>query len=229
MRLLNLILCLLLWPWVGCGPAPRTIDPELGSSHPLYDQLVQKTVIITSKNVASVRLTAGGGTEFTVDEHATSRAITAGRGCLVSTGGLVLTAAHNLVDLPRFKLFVFTDGAFQECRGTTLSVGDPDEADTDVALIRVEGVRDHACFVVDRGAAIGAKVLKYGFGFASGSIVDRQSTATADVISCRIAAEQGESGGPVVDYQGRLLGISSRITGFHGHLEIVLPKQLPND
>ena len=209
--------------WVGCSHSPR-LDPAFAQDDPVFTQVVRKTVLITSTNVDSVELSNDGGHRFTFTTSSNDQQGTIARGCLVTSEGLILTAAHNLDGTP-FKVFVLIDGHYRPVDVEIVSRGDGASVDTDFALIRATGMANLAFFEIGT-PSIGLKMMKYGYYFATGSVSDVEITATAIVMTCDASAAKGESGGPVVDYQGRLLGINSRYTGFTHQLMAVLPSNL---
>ena len=137
-----------------------------------------------------------------------------GRGCGVVVGeGLVLTNAHNLRD--RTTLVTFADGRAVQSRATGV------DADTDLVVLGVDTSDAPALPWADTPVELGATV------FAVASIPDSHRITVGTVSATdrsfrgprgRLVAggiehtaplARGSSGGPIVDAEGRLVGVTT--------------------
>jgi serine protease Do len=137
-----------------------------------------------------------------------------GSGIVVSPSGLVLSAAHVGGEPGRDVLFLFPDG--RTARGTTLGM---DHAmDAGLMQISEPGPWPHAELGEPDGAMIGDWVLALGHpgGFDSERPVlvrlGRILWQTRPVIRTDCTLVSGDSGGPLFDMHGRVIGIHSRIS-----------------
>jgi S1-C subfamily serine protease len=139
-----------------------------------------------------------------------------GSGVLISADGLILTAGH-VIEKPGTKITVrFTDGKVYQ--GVAVGL---DHA-TDTGLVRItdpapQGGWDFCRMAGDQSAAVGEWVLATG---NPGSIVvdrdpplrlGRVTRHDADAIDTNCALEPGDSGGPIFNLAGEVVGINSRI------------------
>lgn len=130
----------------------------------------------------------------------------------------VLTARHLVVDQPEVELQT-QDGTV--LRGTVLG----SDVQTDLALLRIEGPLPALSFApADEGMRVGDPVLTVGNPFGLGhslavgvlSGAPRQISGEGDqpsvgLLQLSLATNPGNSGGPVLDGQGRLVGVLSGI------------------
>jgi serine protease Do len=147
-----------------------------------------------------------------------------GSGVVVTPDGLVMTNHHVIDDLDDFTVR-FANGT---TRATTLLGTDPVG---DIALLKITDAVDlpHANFADVDAMRIGAEVVAIGNPFGLGDL-DDTPTFTAGVLSAsRIVrgdysdaiqgdapVNPGNSGGPLFDRQGRLLGINGQIRTVSG-------------
>lgn len=138
-----------------------------------------------------------------------------GSGVVISADGLVLTAGHVCGRPDRPVRFTFPDG--KVARGRTLGL----DSDTDCGLMRITdpGPWPHVVTGDQRQARVGDWALALGHpgGFdLKRSLVVRlgriiRFTPGALQTDCTITG--GDSGGPLFDMQGRVIGIHTAISG----------------
>jgi serine protease Do len=137
-----------------------------------------------------------------------------GSGVVVSYDGLVLTAAHVCSETNREVKFIFPDGS--TARGKTLGLNH----DSDAGMMRITspGPWPHVEVGKLDEAGLGDWVLTLGHpgGFdADRSMVVRLGRIirlTPDVLQTDCTLSGGDSGGPLFDMRGRVIGIHSRIS-----------------
>ncbi len=149
---------------------------------------------------------------------------TGGCGVIISPEGLVLTAAHCVPRRGRTTVLLEDGRSF-----TATSLGKEDLQD--FAMLRIEGCEDPLPYVpMGRSATLqeGQVVLNLAYpgpppaGHAGvpilrlGRIVDplvasRENGQWVGMIRTTAAMEPGDSGGPLLDLDGRVIGINSRI------------------
>ena len=137
-----------------------------------------------------------------------------GSGVIISTDGLVLTAGHVCGKPNRNVIFTFPDG--KTARGKTLGV----DRDSDTGLMRITdaGPWPHAAMGDLEEAGIGDWVLALGHpgGFdPRRSLVVRLGRVirlSPDVLQTDCTISPGDSGGPLFDMSGRVIGIHSAIS-----------------
>ena len=137
-----------------------------------------------------------------------------GSGVVISSDGLVLTAAHVCGSPNRDVRFLFPDGS--SARGKTLGM----DHDADAGLMRITspGSWPH----VEQGnlteARVGDWVLT--LGHPGGFDPDRPVVArfgriirlTPELLQTDCTVSAGDSGGPLFDMHGRVIGVHSRIS-----------------
>jgi serine protease Do len=138
-----------------------------------------------------------------------------GSGVVISPDGLVLTAGHVCGSPNRSVRFTFPDGKI--ARGKTLGL----DRDTDCGLMRItdRGPWPYAAAGEMQQARAGDWVLALGHpgGFdLKRSLVVRLGRIiefTPQVLQTDCPISPGDSGGPLFDMQGRVIGIHSAISG----------------
>ncbi len=197
-------------------PLPQPVDAPAAAARaeaPAPQRTVQSVVAASSPAVVTVlvgRAEAGGRL---------------GSGFLVDGRGRVLTNAHVIGDAPSARV-LFEDGT--ESEGRVLGT---DES-TDLAVLQVDGVPpDVRPLPLGRsqGLVVGDPVIAIGnpFGLdrtATTGIVSalkRRITAPngfeiQNIVQTDAAINQGNSGGPLLDATGRVLGINTQIASESG-------------
>ena len=137
-----------------------------------------------------------------------------GSGVVVSEDGLVLTAAHVCGATNRDVRFTFSDGS--TARGKTLGLNH--EMDAGMMKITSPGAWPHVEIGELERAHPGDWVLSLGHpgGFdPERSLVVRLGriiTLHTDMLQSDCAISAGDSGGPLFDMTGKVIGINSRIS-----------------
>lgn len=175
-----------------------------------YRQVVQATspsyvrVIVKAKESAA-------------DKDASSDIVNGASGVIVDPSGLVVTAAHIALDPKLDAVVITTDGKHH--KAAILRV----DRDRELALIRIApfpGLRAAPLADSDKLAvgdpvfAIGTPANKPGI-VSLGQVVETKRTTRLEyngfgfdnAVKLRIEVEPGNSGGPVYDRQGKLIGI----------------------
>jgi serine protease Do len=137
-----------------------------------------------------------------------------GSGVVISSDGIVLTAAHVCREPGRSVRLEFPDGT--TARGRTL--GTDHEMDAGLMLITDEGPWPHVAIGSATETAVGDWVL--GLGHPGGFDSDRPPVVRlgrvirlrADGVQTDCTLTAGDSGGPLFDMHGRVIGIHSRIS-----------------
>ncbi len=137
-----------------------------------------------------------------------------GSGVIVSTDGLVLTAAHVCGSTNREVRFTFPDG--KTAQGKTLGVNH----ELDAGMMRITSPGSWPCVEVGElsKAHLGDWVLSLGHpgGFdPERSLVVRLGRIVrlhAEMLQSDCPISAGDSGGPLFDLSGRVIGIHSRIS-----------------
>jgi serine protease Do len=137
-----------------------------------------------------------------------------GTGVVISDDGVVLSAAHVSERPDREVHFTFPGG--RTARGKTLGMNH--ELDAGLMKITDEGRWPHAGIGEFHTARLGDWVL--GLGHPGGFDPQRSAvvrlgriiTLTADALQTDCTLMAGDSGGPLFDMHGRVLGIHSRIS-----------------
>jgi serine protease Do len=134
-----------------------------------------------------------------------------GSGVVLGADGLVLTNAHVVGAAERVDVVTF---AGQKLTGRVVERGDG----TDLAVVQLDGA---AGLPVLRGAdaaelAVGQWVAAVGhsegggWSFTTGAVSNLYTSSTGHaVFQTQIPLNHGNSGGPVVDHAGRLVGIAT--------------------
>lgn len=181
----------------GFDGASETFRPEQVLE---IQQQIQQVLPTIEKSVVSIEL----GTS-------------AGSGVIVSEEGIVLTAAHVTMEVGKNVEVILQDGT--RLRAVTLGI----DSETDAAMVKIsqEIPKDKPLHValmdVEKTAKLGDWVI--ALGHSGGFDVERGAVARIGRIA-RVAQSTwqsdcaligGDSGGPLFDLKGRLLGIHSRV------------------
>lgn len=149
-----------------------------------------------------------------------------GSGSIIDTRGYVVTNTHVIADA--VKIFIsLADGSQYE--GTIVGT----DKENDIAVLRFDPPKDRELTTIPFGTSVnlkvGQKVLAIGnpFGFqrtlttgivsALGRPIRTESnTIIKDMIQTDTAINPGNSGGPLLDTQGRMIGINTMIYSTSG-------------
>ncbi len=198
-------------------PIPPTYgDGEGFSPAKIYDELADGVVMVLSTFEAS---------PDSFWQSQSSQGL--GTGFVTSTDGYVLTNAHvvsqNGVSADKVTVVFRSEGTEQKVAGSLVGV----DNDSDVALIKVdpEGLDLTALPLGDSDTVtVGEPViaignpLGYGFSVTSGivsatgrSLRSPSGAVIPDGIQTDAAINQGNSGGPLINAQGKVIGINEQI------------------
>ena len=199
-------------------------DPGTGArtlARPLHvEQPVASTAGETTRGSAR-RVYDGAKASVVFIAAQTSEGQATGSGFVVREDGLIVTNAHVVGDAPQVTARIGPDGPEQpaEVVGTSPS--------TDLALLRVDtgGQTLRALSLADSSAvgvgdevyAIGSpfgleQTLTSGIVSATGrTIQGLDGSAISGVIQTDAALNPGNSGGPLIDAHGRVIGVNSQI------------------
>lgn len=179
-------------------PASELREPD--SLEQLQDLQDRVRAVVDKATPATVCIRAGGGS---------------GSGVIVSEDGLVLTAGHVAVRPGQRMTFIFPDGS--TARGESLGVNEG--IDSGLARITDEGPWPF----VEMGALDGIERGDWcvAMGHPGGFDEDRPIVARLgrvilsrdEVVQSNCTIIGGDSGGPLFDLDGRVIGIHSRIGG----------------
>lgn len=173
-----------------------------------------------SAGVVDISATGGGATAAVPFGPRSQRASSAGSGFVVDEEGDVLTAAH-VVDGATSLQVSFADGTTREAR-----VAGTDDA-TDVAVLRIDPsgldlqpleLGTSASLEVGDPLAVIGSPFGYRSSLSTGVVsgLDRTIDAPngftiAHAVQTDAALNPGNSGGPILDAQGRVVGIADQI------------------
>ncbi|MDD5628250.1 MAG: trypsin-like peptidase domain-containing protein [Elusimicrobia bacterium] len=170
------------------------------------------------------------------DEGKAKRALWTGSGVIISSDGYVATNAHVLEQAQRVRVMLSDSRAYE---GRVVGT-DPD---TDLGLLRLDlpagqGPLPAAAFAEPGALAAGDFVLAVGspFGLSrsvSFGIVNNPAQSLGDEglynwIQTDAAINPGNSGGPLVDLEGRVVGINTLGIGGAG-LGFAIPSDVAQD
>jgi serine protease Do len=138
-----------------------------------------------------------------------------GSGVIISKDGYVLTAAHVAGKPKRDVMFIMSDGRM--LRGKTLGLN----RTLDSGLMKIDGQTDLP--FAEMGASDGLKDGQWclATGHPGGYQSDRQPVlrlgrvlaSAKDAITTDCTLVGGDSGGPLFDLRGKVIGVNSRIAG----------------
>ena len=198
------------------GEALRTVRfDELSRAFRLVSQRVRPSVVqIRCEQPFATPATRVPSSPF----HFPRRQSDQGSGVVVDRGGFILTNAHVVRDASRIEVRL-ADGRKLKAQ----VVGEDDE--TDLAVLKVEaGDLIAATWADSDGIDVGAPVWAVGspFGLESsitfGIVSAKHRAGKAgrpyqDFLQTDAAVNPGNSGGPLVDSNGRIVGINTAILG----------------
>jgi len=154
-----------------------------------------------------------------------------GSGFIIDPGGYIVTNHHVVADTDRIRVILSDDRQFDaEIIGT-----DPQ---TDIALIKIDADRDMPALVLgdSDSARVGQWVVAIGnpFGLqhtvtkgiisAKGRVIG--SGAYDDFIQTDASINPGNSGGPLIDLNGRVIGINTAIVAGGQGIGFAIPVNL---
>jgi len=181
------------------GEIPTSLD-QLRSMEKRFDQLSKKLM------PATVNIQLLGG----------PNGASQGSGVVVTSDGYVLTAAHVIGDPNQTAYVVFPDG--ERLEAETLGVND---GSIDSGMIKIKNPKNRSFPYIDLGISQDLKIGQWvmaighpgGFDDERGLVarVGRVVAKTPDVIKTDCTLVGGDSGGPLIDMNGELIGIHSRI------------------
>lgn len=199
-----LLIVLPAWADNGSAKAAEPVDTSVSALVPdeVSDlALIERRVaeVVERCRAATVCVQSGGGS---------------GSGVIISEDGYVLTAGHVAVEPGRPVTFIFPDG--KKARGTSLGIN----VGIDAGLMKItdKGKWPHVPLGDMSGIKPGSWVVAMGHpgGFdAERSVVARLGRVyrvrpTVIQTDCTIIG--GDSGGPLFDLDGKVVGIHSRIS-----------------
>jgi S1-C subfamily serine protease len=207
--------------WLGTAPAYAATPPASGSLSQVFKRVDPAVVVIrTSEHVAATMPGAPSGAVMSVAG--------VGSGVLVSADGKVVTAAHVVQTADAVDV-EFTGGTVVKARIVA------SDAAADVALLQLERVPPHiapARFGDSGKTEVGDQVFIVGapLGITHTLTVGhvsarRQPNATygglvaTELFQTDAAINRGNSGGPMFDMNGDVIGIVSHIVSVSGGSE----------
>jgi S1-C subfamily serine protease len=202
-----LFLAALAMTVVGCVPPAPALDPDAGALvelEPLDLDEFEAAAVLRSAREFTVRIRAlgcdrlGTGSGFVLDD------------------GLIVTNRH-VVGQPREVAISTWDGRSFDARVDGIA------QDADLAVIRVSGLDLPRATVRERPAVIGERIAVIGYpggggatittgrvlGFTDGPILGE----TVPAIRVDAEVRPGNSGGPLIDAEGRVIGVIFALSG----------------
>ena len=204
-------------PVTASPPAPRT-DADLLDA---YSEAVVSVVEMVGPSVVSIRTNTRAGRRGGAG---------AGSGVIIAADGYVLTNSHVIHGASDLEVSL-TDGR----RYSATPTGD--DPGTDLALIRVDaGALPAAHLGQSSRLRVGQLVIAIGnpFGFESTvsagvvSALGRSLRSTTgrlidNIIQTDVALNPGNSGGPLVDSRGRVVGVNSAVFAMAQGISFAIP------
>ncbi len=136
-----------------------------------------------------------------------------GSGVIISPDGLILTAAHVSAGVDKDLIVVMQDGTEHEAVSLGL------DSETDAAMVKILNAKDLPFVEIDKnnrtklGDWVFALGHSGGYDKKRGSVtrLGRLVRTSEGTIQSDCALIGGDSGGPLFDMKGRLIGINSRV------------------
>ncbi|HEX7127550.1 MAG TPA: trypsin-like peptidase domain-containing protein [Thermodesulfobacteriota bacterium] len=213
-------------PAPGAPSSPRS--PDTPSDLDLLDAYSSAVVsVVEAVGPAVVSLSVGAGPR---EGAARGERSGAGSGVIFAPDGYVLTNSHVVSGATRLTA-TLTDG---RTLGATL-VGDDPATDLAVVRLAADGL-PYAEFGDSARLRVGQLVIAIGnpFGFASTvsagvvsalgrTLRSRSGRLIEGVIQTDVALNPGNSGGPLVDSRGRVVGINTAVVAMAQGLSFAVP------
>ncbi len=214
--------------------APGTAQPPSDGRATVYVESDEELLDAYSRAVISVVDKVGPAVvSIGVKKHAARSAQTvegAGSGVIITPDGFVLTNNHVVEDANDLEVGL-TDGS-----ATTAQVVGTDPA-TDLAVVRIEGSRLPIAELGDSSALrVGQLVIAIGnpLGFQSTvstgvvsalgrGLRSQSGRLIENVIQTDVPLNPGNSGGPLVDSRGRVVGINSAMIYMAQGISFAIP------
>lgn len=201
MKHLTALLLLTALPWTASAAPgrPYVNDKKAPENRKDLDTIQQAlTGVLAQARAATVCIDLGQGS---------------GSGVIVSEDGLVLTAAHVSSGVNKDLTVILEDG--RKLKAVSLGL----VADCDAAMVRITEPGKYPFVALDRDEAARLGDWVFSLGHSGGFDKERGSVVrlgrlvrmmdTTIQSDCTLIG--GDSGGPLFDLQGRLIGIHSRV------------------
>lgn len=138
-----------------------------------------------------------------------------GSGVIISKDGYVLTAGHVCIEPGRNVVFTLSDG--RQVRGKSLGMN----VELDSGLMKITQGGDYPALEMGDSDNLKPGQWVVATGHPGGYYPDRQAvlrlgrvlSRSNDVIGTDCTLVGGDSGGPLLDLEGKVIGINSRIGG----------------
>lgn len=212
------------------APLPATYDPSRSLS-PLVKAVSPAVVTIEVESVANIPPQVLQ--MFGADPHGMFPHTGEGSGFFITPDGLVITNHHVVAEADRITL-VLADGTKVPAR----ILGS--DASMDVALLQADPVRTftHVGLGDSDGLEVGDWVVAMGNGLGLGTtvtagivsgkgrIIGHDVFAKESFIQTDAAINQGNSGGPLFDLDGKVVGMSTAIIAGANTVGFAIPSNL---
>jgi putative serine protease PepD len=207
---------------VAGGIVALAVDDDSGSTNPGATAVVVRPSerIARTGDIAAILKTAVPAVVALVDDGGPDSGGAAGTGFVISPDGVIVTNNHVVEGATKIQA-VFSDGTTRDAR--VLGHNGP----SDLAVVKVDATGLPTIALGDsEGVQVGDDVVAIGNALAlqGGLSVTRgiisglhrevgtdSGSALEDVIQTDAAINPGNSGGPLVDAQGRVIGINTAI------------------
>ncbi|NTV80783.1 MAG: trypsin-like serine protease [Candidatus Aminicenantes bacterium] len=220
--------------WTGdssAGAATSSVRPDPPGADPLrdaelldaYSRAVVGVVERTGPAVVSISLGSSGATEE-------FEPIGAGSGFVIAPDGYIVTNSHVVQNAPRIDV-TFTSGDKYRAQ----LAGQDESTDLAVLCVNAQGL-PWASLGESAGLRVGQLVIAAGnpYGFQSTvstgvvsalgrSLRSRQGRLIENIIQHTAPLNPGNSGGPLLDSQGRVVGINTAIIAMAQGIGFAIP------
>jgi S1-C subfamily serine protease len=183
----------------GKEPLATTIGPD----HPLYGDIFAKTALVCSTNVVALELKDGG---LVVKTDGSDETADLGHGVIVMNGTRILTASHNLSQAR--KVFVWKEEKYVSAEVTDVYVN----ARFDLAILEIDPELALPSFEITTSIRQGQSLISWGFGPKASKLTRIKQTGSAIIYYHTAWIVKGESGSPLCDREGRLVGVNTSRT-----------------